>query len=295
MRDLAGRAKSPPRFVLFVVVAALAGCGTTHVVTTTVATTHAVPVPPPSGLHIGVVGDVPAPPVAGALYEHGTVAQVGDDALVLVAAETNAAANIAAIAAAHPSTHFALVGSHTPDTKLRNVAGLVLRDDEAAHLAGIVAGVVAADEGVQEPRVGWAGPEQPALADAFGRGVHEVDARAQILHSWSSSVPAACQEAALAIVQRGAVAVLAPHGTCAEAAALGAHDQNIVALSLDAFENLAVPAAQVVADAVAGVYHGREDILFGAKSGAIAIGQLDPRITTDEAIRARTLSAHLER
>jgi basic membrane lipoprotein Med (substrate-binding protein (PBP1-ABC) superfamily) len=160
-------------------------------------------------------------------------------------------------------------------------------------LAGVVAGVVASDEGVQQPRVGWAGPEQPALADAFGRGVHEVDPRAQILHAWSANVPSACKEAALAIVQRGAVAVLAPHGSCAEAAAEGAHEQNVVGLSLDQFELRSVAAAQLVRDAVEGVYHGGEDIVYGQRSGAVAIGTLDPRISTDQAIRARTLSGSL--
>jgi hypothetical protein len=54
-----------------------------------------------------------------------------------------------------------------------------------------------------------------------------------------------------------------------------------------------VPAAQVVRDAVVGVYHGGEDILFGVRSGAIGVGNLDPRITPDEAIRARTLAGRL--
>jgi len=270
----------------------LAGCGTTRaVVTTTVAKPR--PAPPPTGIRIGIVGGLALPKVLGAVYERGTLDQVASDPLVLVPAGGPAAARLATVAAAHPSAHFALIGAPSPDLKLDNVAGLVIREDEAAHLAGIVAGVVASDEGVQEPRVGWAGPEQPALADAFGRGVHEVDPRAQILHAWSARVPAACKEAALAIVERGAVAVLSPHGNCAVAAAEGAHEQNVVGLSLDDFEQPSVPAAQLVRDAVEGVYHGGEDILFGARSGAIAIGALDPRISPDEAIRARTLSGSL--
>jgi basic membrane lipoprotein Med (substrate-binding protein (PBP1-ABC) superfamily) len=268
----------------------LAGCGATHVVTTTVAKPRP-PAPPPTGIRIGVVGGVAVPPVFGAVYERGTLDEVAGDALVLVPAR--AAGRLAAVAAAHPSTHFALVGAASPDLTLANVAGLEIPDDEAARVAGVVAGVVASDEGIQQPRVGWAGPEQPALADAFARGVHEVAPRAQILHAWSANVPAACKEAALAIVQRSAVAVLSPHGLCAEAAIAGAHEQNVVGLELDQFELLSVPAAQVVRDAVEGVYHGGENIIFGRRSGAIAVGALDPRISADEAIRARTLSGQL--
>ena len=270
-----------------------AGCGTNrHTAATTTVARKAAPAPV-TGLRIGIVGGLLVPQVFGAVYERGPLAQVADDPLVLVRAGTPAAARLAEAAAAHPSTHFALVGGSTPDTRLKNVAGLVVADDQAARLAGIVAGVVASDEGVEQPRVGWAGPEQPALAAAFGRGVHAVDERAQILHAWSAKVPSACKEAALAVVGRGAVAVLAPHDTCADAAVAGAHEQNVVGLTLDQFELLQVPAAQVVRDAVSGVYHGGEDIVFGARSGAIGIRALDPRITPAQAIRARTLSSQL--
>ena len=289
MRALAGRATSPPRVFLAVLAVALTGCGATHVVTTTVAKPK--PAPPATGIRVGIVGGVQVPRIFGAVYEHGTLAEVADNPLVLVPA--SAAGRLAALAAQNPSAHFALVGAPSPDLSLKNVAGLVIRDDEAARMAGIVAGVVAADEGAQQPRVGWAGPEQPALADAFGRGVHEVTPGAVILHAWSANVGAACKEAALAIVQRGAIAVLSPHGLCAEAAIAGAHEQNAVGLQLDQFEVLSVPAAQMVRDAVEGVYHGGENIVFGRLSGAIAIGALDPRISAEEAIRARTLSTSL--
>lgn len=290
MGAFTGRAKSPPRSFLLALAAVLAGCGTTHVVKTTVAKPQRA-AQPATGIRVGVVRGVDVAPVFGAVYEHGTLQQVADDALVLVPAAS--ASQIAAVAAAHPSSHFALVGAPSPDPALANVAGLEIPDDQAARVAGIVAGVVASDEGIQQPRVGWAGPEQPALADAFARGVHEVAPRAQILHAWSANVPAACKEAALAVVQRGAVAVLSPHGLCAEAAIAGAHEQNVVGLELDQFELLSVPAAQVVRDAVEGIYHGGENIVFGQRSGAIGVGTLDPRISPDQTIRARSLSNSL--
>ena len=292
MRALTGRATSPPRFFLLALAVVLAGCGTTRAATTTTVAKPR-PAPPQTGIRVGIVGGVQVPKIFGAVYEHGTLDQVADDPLVLVPASD--ALRLAAVAAQHPSAHFALVGAPSPDLKLDNVAGLVVRDDQAALMAGIVAGVVASDEGAQQPRVGWAGPEQPALADAFARGVHQVTPTAQILHAWSANIPAACKEAALAVVERGAVAVLSPHGICAEAAISGAHEQNVVGLQLDQFEALSVPAAQMVRDAVEGIYHGGEDIRFGVLSGAVAIGTLDPRISADEAIRARTLSNSLGR
>ena len=66
-----------------------------------------------------------------------------------------------------------------------------------------------------------------------------------------------------------------------------------MALGLDQFEVLSIPAAQAVRDAVSGVYHGGEDVVFGVRSGAVAIGRLDPRVAPEQAIRARTLSGSL--
>jgi hypothetical protein len=281
------RGGPPARLALLLLVAVLvAGCGATQqAATTTVSHRAAEPV---SGLRIGVVGGLAVPSVFGAILERGALARVADDPLVLVPAGGAAADRLAEVATAHASSHFALVGGSARDLQLPNVAGLVIRDDQAAQLAGIVAGIVGTDQGVQQPRVAWAGPQQPALLAAFARGVHAVDRGSLVLHAWTRDVPAACKEGALAVVQRQAVAVLSPHGACAEAGASGAHEQNVVALSLDDFEQRSVPAAQVVRDAVAGLYHGGEDLVFGLASGAVAIGRLDPRITPDEAIRART-------
>jgi hypothetical protein len=94
-------------------------------------------------------------------------------------------------------------------------------------------------------------------------------------------------------VDRGAVAVMAHRGTCAEAAIAGAHQQNRVGLQVSDFEFPEVPAEAVVRDAVSGVYRGGEDLVFGAASGAVGVRRLDPRIPPDVAVRARTAAQQL--
>jgi hypothetical protein len=54
-----------------------------------------------------------------------------------------------------------------------------------------------------------------------------------------------------------------------------------------------VPATQVARDAVGGVYHGGEDLVFGAASGAVGIRRLDPRISPTTAVRARAAAQEL--
>jgi len=213
--------------------------------------------------------------------------------LVVVSAEVDDAATVAAAADAHPETHYALVGSPTRGERRPNLAGVVLREDQAAFLGGVVAGLVAVEEGGTTKRVAWAGPQERALAGAFGRGARSIDAGVGILHAWSSDSPAACKEAALGSIARAAVVVMAHGGRCADAAIAGAHQQNRVGLRLADFELPGVAAAQIVREAVAGVYHGGEDILFGAASGAIGVNRLDHRISGATAIAARTAAQDL--
>lgn len=271
-----------------------AGCGTTRTVTRTTFTQKTVRVT--SGarpkLDVGVVGDL-AIDVPGARARHGTLAHVAGDPLVLVDATTSAAKQLAVVAAANPGTHFALVGGSATSLHLPNVVGLVIQEEPAALLAGVVAGIVADGEGVQAPRVGWVGVRNTPLDRSFTQGVHAEAAHGFVLHAWTGPSPAACKEAALTLVGRGAVAIVAPAGVCGSAAVAGAHEQNAVGLRLSDFELPSVPAAEIVRDAVGGVYHGGEDFVFGAESGAVGIASLDPRIGSAAVLRAKTIAGRL--
>lgn len=273
---------------LGIVVLACAGCGAAH--HAAVVVTKKAHAPRPAGLRVGVVGplriDVP-----GISPQRGTLAQTAGLPLVLVSARAADLATVAEAAAAHPASHFALVGGSTKTDRRPNLVGLVLRDDQAAALAGTVAGLVAQDEGGVTPRVAWVGPQEQRLAGPFGRAVHHAYPAAGVLHQWSGRVPARCKEAALTAIGRGAVLVMAHGGTCADAAEVAAHQQNVPALRLSDFELPSVAAGLLARDAKAGIYRGGEDIVFGTSSGAIAIGKLDPRISLDTVVRARAVAA----
>jgi basic membrane lipoprotein Med (substrate-binding protein (PBP1-ABC) superfamily) len=263
------------------------------------ATTSTRSIPPRAeqdGLRIGVVGPLVLH-VRGAVIEHGSLAEVAGDPLVVVSAAVPAATRVAATAAAQPVTHFALVGSSTSSATgkhpLKNLAGLVLRHDQAALLGGAVAGLVAVEVGATDARVAWVGPREPPLVDAFVRGVHTTDPGATVLRAFAPDRPAACKEAALGALGRGAIVVMARGGICADAAIAGAHQQNHPGLRLSDFELPEVAAAQIVTDAVAGVFHGGEDLVYGAASGAVAVRALDPRISSATAVRARAAAQQL--
>jgi len=177
-------------------------------------------------------------------------------------------------------------GQHAP-----NLAGLVLKEGDAAYLAGITAGLAAAETG-SSARVAWVGPEERSLAAAFGRGVHAAAPGVAVLHQWSRSVPARCKEAALTGLGRSAVVVMAHRGLCAAAAASAAHEQNMPALALGNFMFPAVAAGLVAREAVSGVFHSG-DVVFGPRTGAIGIGKLDPRISPDAVAGGRAAAQDL--
>lgn len=248
--------------------------------------------PPAAALRVGVVGSLTVH-VKGARVDHGSLAQVAADRLVVVSAAAVGPAELAAVADGHPATRFALIGASTAGFRRPNVAGIVVREGQASRLAGVVAGLVAESESTQVPRVAWIGPEERALTRAFVRGVHTTAPRAVALRQSSRDVPVACKEAAITAIERGAVVLVAHGGRCAEATAAAAHEQNQVALAVTDFELPNVAADTIAGDAVGGVYYGGEDVLFGASSGVIGVRRLDPRIPAAVAVRARVAAQEL--
>jgi hypothetical protein len=283
------------RAALISIVAVLAaGCGRAHEgSTTSTATAPAVARKAArAGLAVGVVGPLSFK-VAGARIEHGSLADLSRARLVLVSAASARLSSVVAAAAAHPATHYALVGGSTKGSRRENLVGLVLRDDQAALLGGAVAGLIARDQGGANARVAWVGPEERELAAAFARGVHQSLPQAAVLHGYTKRIPSRCKEAALGAVGRGAVVVMAHGGPCSVAAADGAHQQDHVALDLSDFEVPEAAATIVTRDAVAGAFHGGEDLVFGAASGAIGVRRLDPTIPPATAALARAAAQEL--
>ena len=289
-----GHRLGPAMLLVLVLVLAAAGCGRpAHQVrtATTVArdTTSTVS---SEALHVGVVGSVSFN-ATGAVADRGALADVADDALVLVRAGTVPDASLRLVARAHPAAHFAVIGGSARGVRLRNVAGVLLRRDQAAYLAGLVAGLVAKAGGTQHPKVALVGPDTTELLGAFKRGVHVAFAGAEPTGAPASEDPASCKEAALAAIGQGAVALVASPGRCALGALAAAGEQHIVGQSLADFEVRGALASAVVRAALQGVYYGREDLSYGVRAGAVGIVRLDPLVPTGVAVQARAVAQRL--
>lgn len=293
-RSGAGRV-GPPRALAGVVLAAAltaAGCGAAGRVagTTTAAATTAAATRKPAApkLRVGVVGALQIA-TPGVEVVRRPLAAMPALPLVLVSSDAAAAAQVAAVARLHPSSHYALVGASSKPARAANLTGLVFRDDQAARLAGVVAGLVLSDGagGAGGERAAWIGPQERPLASAARRGLHSTAPRALLLRQWTSRIPARCKEGALTAIGRGATIVIAHGGLCAEAVLNAAHEQGLVGLRLTDFELPSVAASWIAGEALHGIYHGGDDVVFGLRSGALGIRSLDPAIPSTLAVRAR--------
>jgi basic membrane lipoprotein Med (substrate-binding protein (PBP1-ABC) superfamily) len=281
------------RAALIVLALACAGCGGARNVETVSTTAKKAAPAPPLGLRVGIAGALDVAPVRGVRFVRGRIATMPALPLVLASAESTKLTDVLAAAQRYPTSHYAYVGGSLSGSRRPNVVGVVLRDDQAVRLGGFVAGLVAAEEGGVSPRVAWVGPEEQKLADAFAAGVHDAAPNVTVLRAFSADAPAACKEAALAAIGRGAVALMAHRGLCADATVAGAHQQNDVGMRTSDFELANVPVGVLVRDAQKGVYHGGEDLVFGAASGAIGVSHLDRRISGEAGVRARTAAQQM--
>jgi basic membrane lipoprotein Med (substrate-binding protein (PBP1-ABC) superfamily) len=268
---------------LVVVCLVAAGCGAARHAAPT-STAAAKRPTGPGALRVAVIGRMRVPVARGA------IAPVDQADLVVVARRV---ARLGALVASRPEAHFVLVGRSFADAPAKNVSGLLFRDDEAGYLAGVVAGLVTVDQGGVDATVAWVGGHRREVTAAFARGVHSVRANVRVLDAWSEPAAARCKEAALDAISRGAGVVFAGTGACAEGALAGAADQNAVGLRLANFERPEAAVAQTVRDAEQGLYHGGEDVVFGAASGAVGIGRLDPRVSPDAVVQARQVAQEL--
>lgn len=275
--------------VLGCAVLCLTACGASKetAATTTAAPTTTAAAPARPKLAVGVVGPLQVT-VPGVKVVRGPLTTLPGLPLVLVSSSQAGAKTLAALAQRHPRAHYALVGASTEANRRPNLAGLVFPADQVARLAGLVAGHVVSDSGgATAARVAWVGPQERPLATAAASGLHSVSPGATMLRQWTSRVPARCKEGALAAISRGATVVIAHGGLCGEAVVNAAHEQGLVGLQLGDFELPSVAANWVASEAEHGIYHGDGDVVFGLRSGALGVGQLDPAIPAAVAIRAR--------
>ena len=198
------------------------------------------------------------------------------------------------VAKQFPKTHFAIVDvSNADEGKLKNVEGLLFKEQEAGYLAGYAAGLAAkAKGGHVVSSVG--GQKQPPV-DRYIAG-YQAGAKAafpgvQTLNGYSQDfeIQAKCKEVALNQISAGSVVVFQVAGGCGLGALDAAHTKNVWGVGVDADQGYLGPwiltsalkrvdtaVYDSIRDAKTGNFKGGQDAVYGLTDDGVGIGKFSP-------------------
>jgi basic membrane protein A len=199
------------------------------------------------------------------------------------------------VAKAFPKTHFAIVDvSDVDEGNLKNVEGLLFKEQEAGYLAGYAAGLAAqARGGKAVSSVG--GQKQPPV-DRYIAG-YQAGAKAafpavKLINGYSQDFAnqAKCKEVALNQIAAGSVVVFQVAGGCGLGALDAAKSANIWGVGVDAdqaylgsyvltsaLKRVDTAVFNSIKDAKGGSFKGGQDAVYGLKDDGVGIGKFSPK------------------
>jgi basic membrane protein A and related proteins len=223
---------------------------------------------------------------------------------------------LAAVAKQFPKTHFAIVDvSNADEGHLKNVQGLLFKEQEAGYLAGYAAALAAkARGGNTVSSVG--GQKQPPV-DRYIAG-YQAGAKAafpgiKTLNGYSQDFAnqAKCKEVALNQISGGSVVVFQVAGGCGLGALDAAKERNVWGVGVDADQAYLGPYVLTSAlkrvdtavydsirDAKDGNFKGGQDTVYGIKDDGVGIGKFSVKAPKDiptkvEAVRKQILDGKI--
>jgi basic membrane protein A len=198
-------------------------------------------------------------------------------------------------AKAVPKTHFATVDASNADGgNLKNVEGLLFKEQEAGYLAGYAAGLSAkARGGTTVSSVG--GQKQPPV-DRYIAG-YQAGAKAafpavKLINGYSQDFAnqAKCKEVALNQIAAGSVVVFQVAGGCGLGALDAAKGANVWGVGVDADQGYLGPyiltsalkrvdtaVFNSIKDAKDGTFKGGQDAVYGLKDEGVGIGKFSTK------------------
>jgi basic membrane protein A len=202
---------------------------------------------------------------------------------------------LSTVAKAFPKTHFAIVDvSNVDEGNLKNVEGLLFREQEAGYLAGYAAGLAAkARGGTAVSSVG--GQKQPPV-DRYIAG-YQAGAKAafpgvKLINGYSQdfSNQAKCKEVALNQIASGSVVVFQVAGGCGLGALDAAKGKGVWGVGVDAdqfylgtyvltsaLKRVDTAVFNSIKDAQGGHFKGGHDAVYGLEDNGVGIGKFSPK------------------
>ena len=220
------------------------------------------------------------------------------------------------VAQAFPKTHFAIVDvANADEGGLKNVEGLLFKEQEAGYLAGYAAGLAAqARNGAAVSSVG--GQKQPPV-DRYIAG-YQAGAKAafpavKLINGYSQdfSNQAKCKEVALNQIAGGSVVVFQVAGGCGLGALDAAKGKGVWGVGVDAdqsylgsyvltsaLKRVDTAVFNSIKDAKSGTFKGGQDAVYGIKADGVGIGKFSTTAPKGiaakvAAVRAQILSGKI--
>lgn len=240
---------------------------------------------------LGVKGRVlESPSPADYVPNLSTLARQGYDLVVAVGFDQAAA--VAKAAAAFPTTRFAIIDVSQGDLqdKLKNVRGLVFREQEAGYLAGYAAALQIKNTPGPHVISTVGGEKQPPVdryIAGYQAGAKAADPTIRLLNGYSQDWvdQAKCKELALSQIAAGSQAVFAVAGGCGLGVLDAAKEKKVWAVGVDADQGylgrqVLTSALKKVDQAVFltiqdvkdGIFVGGADSVFGLDKDGVGLG-----------------------
>jgi basic membrane protein A len=202
---------------------------------------------------------------------------------------------MAAVAKQFPKTHFAIVDvSNSDEGHLKNVEGLLFKEQQVGYLAGYAAGLAAKSRGAKV--VSSVGGQKQPPVDRFIAGF-QAGAKAALpgiktLNNYSQdfSNQAKCKEIALNQIADGSVVVFQVAGGCGLGALDAAKQKKVWGIGVDADQSFlgthvltsatkGVDQAVFLAikDAKSGKFKGGRDAVYGLDQKGVGLGKFSPK------------------
>ena len=202
---------------------------------------------------------------------------------------------VKAVAKQFPKTHFAIVDvSNADEGGLKNVQGLLFKEQEAGYLAGYAAGLAAKQRGGHA--VSSVGGEKQPPVDryiaGFQAGAKAADPGIQTLNGYSQDFEnqAKCKEVALNQIAAGSVVVFQVAGGCGLGALDAAKENNVWGVGVDAdqgylgtyvltsaLKRVDTAVYDSIRDAKAGKFMGGTDSVYGLDIGGVGSGKFSSK------------------
>jgi basic membrane protein A len=198
----------------------------------------------------------------------------------------------------HPDVRFAILDvphqalPHRP----RNAVGLTFRAQEAAYLAGYLAGRMERrrpGRDVISSVGGWKAPPIDGLVAGYQAGARKANPRIVPLNAYVQSFtePVRCKRAALAQIAKGSGVVFQVAGFCGLGALEAAREKGVWAIGVDAdqsslgphiltsvLKNVDVAVYEVIRKWQQGRLRGGRTLDIGLREDGVGLGKVSPRV-----------------